>query len=142
MPATLLGPLAPLKPASRPLLLTRIPAGFPSPADDYVEQLLDLNEYVGLSPDVYLFRCSGDSMVGAGIFPDDVLVVKKGAEARSGDVVIADLDGEYTVKRFVRHGTQMWLVPESDRHAAIQICPGHELLIYGVVTFTIHKHRP
>ena len=124
------------------MLLTRVPAGFPSPADDYVEDVLDLNDLVELDAGTYFFRCEGDSMTGAGIFPGDVMVVKKGAEPRSGDVVIAEINQEYTVKRFVRHGRQMWLVPESDRYDPIEVCPGHELVVYGVVSHSVRAHRP
>ncbi len=140
VPATLLGPFCPHIPASRPLLLTRVPAGFPSPADDYVEQELDLNQFVGFDAGTYCFRCEGDSMTDAGIFPGDVLIVKRGAEPRSGDIVIAEINQEYTVKRFVRRGHQMWLVPESDRYEPILICPGHELVVYGVVSHSVRTH--
>ena len=141
MHAAPLGPHVPAVPVRLPLLLTRIPAGFPSPADDYVDQLLDLNDLVQADVGTYYFRAEGESMTGIGIFPGDVLVVKRGADARNGDVVIAALDGEFTVKRFVEKGRRMWLVPESDHYATIEILPGHELAIYGVVTHAVHTFR-
>ena len=136
-----LGPHLPGAPIPLPLLLTRVPAGFPSPADDYVDQVLDLNDLVGADVGTYYFRAEGESMTGVGIFPGDVLVVKRGAEPRSGDVVIAALDGEFTVKRYVRRGRQAWLVPESDAFDAIEILPGHELVVYGVVSHAVHTFR-
>ena len=142
MSATLLGPHRAGRPVCRPLLLTRVPAGFPSPADDYVDRALDLNEFVGTDAGTYFFRCEGESMTGAGIFPGDVLVVHRGAEPRSGDVVIAELDGEFTLKRFVRAGRRMWLVPDAEGYPEVEICEGHELVIYGVVTHAVHSLRP
>ena len=136
-----LGPHAAGTPVRLPLLLTRVPAGFPSPADDYVDQILDLNDLVGAGVGTYYFRAEGESMTGVGIFPGDVLVVKRGAEPRSGDVVIAALDGEFTVKRYVRRGRQAWLVPENEGYDAIEIQPGHELVVYGVVTHALHTFR-
>jgi DNA polymerase V len=136
-----LGPHVPSPPVRLPLLLTRIPAGFPSPADDYVDQLLDLNDFVSADAGTYYFRAEGESMTGVGIFPGDVLVVKRGAEPRSGDVVIAALDGEFTVKRYVRRGRQAWLVPENEAYPSIEILPGHELVIYGVVSHALHTFR-
>ena len=142
MSAALLGPCAPGAPLRRPLLLTRVPAGFPSPADDYVEAILDLNEFVGMDAGTYLFRCEGESMTGAGIYPGDVLVVRRGAEPRSGDVVIAELDREFTLKRFVRAGRRMWLVAEAEGYPDIEVREGHELVVYGVVTHSVRAHRP
>ena len=142
MSAVLLGPCLPGPPVLRPLLLSSVSAGFPSPADDYVDRPLDLNEHIGISdPGTFFLRCAGDSMVGAGIFPGDLLVVRKGAEVRSGDVVIAELDGEFTLKRWVKRGSRMWLVPDSDRYDAIEVRPGHEMVVWGVVTHTIQTHR-
>lgn len=141
VPAVPLGPHVSSEPIRLPLLLTRVPAGFPSPADDYVDQLLDLNELVRADIGTYYFRAEGESMTGIGIFPGDVLVVKRGLDPRSGDIVIAALDGEFTLKRYVRRGRQAWLVPENDTFASIEIHPGHELVIYGVVTHAVHTFR-
>ena len=142
MSALLIGPSRAIRPLLRPLLLTQVPAGFPSPADDYVDDMLDLNRFVEADVGTYYFRCAGDSMTGAGIFPGDVLVVQRETEPRSGDVVIAELDGEFTVKRWVQRGARMWLVPDSDHYPAIEVLPGHEMIIYGVVTHAVHSLRP
>ena len=142
MSAVLLGPCLPGPPAPRPLLLSSVSAGFPSPADDYVEAQLDLNDHIGGSdPGTFFLRCAGDSMTGAGISPGDLLVVRKGVEARSGDVVIAELDGEFTVKRWLRRGRRAWLVPDSDHYAPIEVQPGHEMVVWGVVTHSLRMHR-
>jgi len=141
VPAAPLGPHVPSEPIRLPLLLTRVPAGFPSPADDYVDQLLDLNELVRADVGTYYFRAEGESMTGIGIFPGDVLVVKRGLDPRSGDIVIAALDSEFTLKRYVRRGPKAWLVPENDAFTSIEVLPSHELAIYGVVTHAVHTFR-
>ena len=107
----------------------------------HVDQLLDLNELVRADVGTYYFRAEGESMTGIGIFPGDVLVVKRGMDPRSGDIVIAALDGEFTVKRYVRRGRQAWLVPENEAFASIEVLPGHELVVYGVVTHAVHTFR-
>src|SRR5207245_7243498 len=84
----------------RPLFLVPVPAGFPSPADDYLEGRLDLNEHLIAHPAAtFFFRVTGDSMIGAGIHSGDLLIVDKAEEPRDGSVVVAVLDGELTVKR-------------------------------------------
>ena len=97
-----------------PLFLARISAGFPSPADDYVESALDLNAYLVRNPAAtFMVKVSGDSMIGAGIADGDILVVDRSEEAVHGRIVVAVLDGELTVKRLhVRNGVRL-LVPEN-----------------------------
>ncbi len=142
MSAVLLGPCLPGPPVLHPLLLSSVSAGFPSPADDYVEAQLDLNDHIGGSdPGTFFLRCSGDSMTGAGIYPGDLLVVRKGVEARSGDVVIAELDGEFTVKRWLKRGGRAWLMPDSDQYDPIEVRPGHEMVVWGVVSHSLRMHR-
>lgn len=116
------------------LYLARIPAGFPSPADDYVERALDLNEYLVRHPAAtFMVKVGGDSMVGAGIVDGDLLVVDRSEEAVSGRIVVAVLDGEWTVKRLrVRNGARL-LVPENPKYKPVRIEPGQELQIWGVV---------
>ena len=88
-----------------PLFSSTIAAGFPSPADDYLERDLDLNEYfVKHETATYYLRVSGDSMENAGIRHNDLLVVDKSLEARDGSIVVAVIDGELTVKRLRRRG--------------------------------------
>ncbi|PNU21212.1 UV protection and mutation protein [Geothermobacter hydrogeniphilus] len=124
-----------------PLFLDKVPAGFPSPASDYCERALDLNELCIRTPAAtYFVRAQGDSMIEAGIFSGDVLVVDRSLEAKHGDIVIAEFNGELTVKKLeLRPRTR--LVPMNDHHAPIPIPEGAELEIFGVVTTVIHSLR-
>ncbi|TYO96720.1 SOS response UmuD protein [Geothermobacter ehrlichii] len=124
-----------------PLFLDAVPAGFPSPASDYKERTLDLNELCVRNPAAtYFVRAQGDSMVEAGIFPGDVLVVDRSLEARHGDVVIAEFNGELTVKK-LELKPEVRLVPMNSRHAPVPVPEGAELEIFGVVTTVIHSLR-
>lgn len=128
---------------SLPLMLCRVQAGFPSPADDYVEQALDLNEHlVHNPPATYFIRATGDSMEGAGIRPGDLLVVDRSLDPRPGLIVIASVQGEYTVKLLERRASRMWLAPANPRYAAIEITQDSDLEIWGVVTYVIHRALP
>jgi DNA polymerase V len=123
-----------------PLLASHIPAGFPSPATDYAEEPLDLSRYLIRHPVATFFvRVQGDSMQGAGIYDGDLLVVDRSKKAKSGQVVIAVIDGEFTVKRFYQQGGQTWLQAENPQYAPIILCEGQELEIWGVVSHVVHK---
>jgi DNA polymerase V len=126
--------------AAAPLYLSRVAAGFPSPADDYVESALDLNAYLVRNPAAtFMVKVSGDSMIGAGIADGDVLVVDRSEEAVHGRIVVAVLDGEMTVKRLqVRKGRPL-LVPENPAYEAVRIEPGQELNVWGVVTGVVKR---
>ena len=122
-----------------PLFLDSVPAGFPSPASDYCESRLDLNELCIKTPAAtYFVRAQGDSMIDAGIFPGDVLVVDRSLTARHGDIVIAEFNGELTVKK-LELKPQTRLVPMNKKHAPVDIPEGAELEIFGVVTTSIHS---
>lgn len=124
-----------------PYFLDRVPAGFPSPAQDYVERTLDLNQLCIEHPTAtYFVRAQGDSMIGAGIHSGDVLVVDRAIEARHGDVVIAGWEGELMVKRLELRPS-IRLVPENTAFAPIVIPEGVELEIFGVVTNVVHRLR-
>jgi len=123
----------------RPLFLSQVPAGFPSPADDYVERSLDLSEHlIENEQTTFYVRVAGDSMTRAGIHDDDLLVVDRSVEPDDGSIVVAALDGELTVKRYRLHDGQPFLVPESDGHDPIPIDPGQELIVWGVVHHVVH----
>lgn len=123
-----------------PLFLDAISAGFPSPADDYVERPLDLNEHLVDNPAAtFMVRVCGDSMIDAGILDGDILVVDRSREAASGKIVVAVLDGELTVKRLVRSGGRLLLVPENEAYAPMEIAEGRELLVWGVVTGVVRR---
>lgn len=140
MEAMILTPL-PMPPrVARPLFLSRVPAGFPSPADDYVEGSLDLNEHLIAHREATFFvRVKGHSMTGAGIRDGDLLVVDRSLEAGDGDIVVAAVDGELTVKRLSRRGGTVRLLPESPGFAPIEFKDGQELTVWGVVTSVIHR---
>lgn len=126
--------------AAFPCYLERIPAGFPSPADDYIETALDLNSYLVRNPAAtFMVRVSGDSMTGAGIGDGDVLVVDRSETPASGKIVIAVLDGELTVKRLVMKNGQTRLEPDNPAYRSIIVGPEQELHIWGVVTGSVRK---
>ena len=123
-----------------PLFVSRIPAGFPSPADDYIDSSLDLNELLVRHPSATFFvRVSGDSMVEAGINSGDILIVDRAEAAVSGRIVIASLDGELTVKRFLRNGGEVYLAAENCSYDPIRVSPEMDFEIWGVVVHVIHS---
>lgn len=125
---------------ARPLFLSRVPAGFPSPAEDYVEAALDLNEHLIAHKEATFFvRVRGDSMIGAGIRNGDLLVVDRAREAKGGDIVIAVVDGDLTVKRLTQRGAYLCLMPENPCYSPIEPKEGQELTVWGVVTSAIHQ---
>jgi DNA polymerase V len=122
-----------------PVFLGRLPAGFPSPADDYIEGKLDLNRHLIKHPAATFFvRVSGDSMIEAGIHTGDILVVDRSLEAVDGNVIVAALDGELTVKRLSREGETLRLLPANKDYQAIEIRTQQTFEIWGVVTNVIH----
>jgi DNA polymerase V len=128
------------KSLERPLLGSHVPAGFPSPAQDYIEATLDLNEYLIPHPTATFFvRVEGYSMIEAGIQPDDLLIVDRAAEAVNNKVVIAILDGELTVKRLKIIDGIYWLMPANEAYSPIRIDEDIDFIIWGVVSYVIHK---
>lgn len=124
-----------------PMFLESVAAGFPSPASDYCERTLDLNELCIQKPAAtYFVRAQGDSMIEAGIFPGDVLVVDRSLNPRHGDIVIASFNGELTVKK-LELSPHTRLVPMNANHAPLVIPEGSELEIFGVATNVIHSLR-
>ncbi|HHQ4053158.1 MULTISPECIES: translesion error-prone DNA polymerase V autoproteolytic subunit [Citrobacter] len=122
---------------SFPLFSDHVPCGFPSPAQDYVEKRIDLNELLVRHPSAtYFVKSSGDSMIGAGISNGDLLVVDSSRKAVHGDIVIAAIDGEFTVKRLQLHPTVM-LKPENSAYAPILLGSEETLDVFGVVTFIV-----
>jgi len=125
---------------SLPLYSSKVPAGFPSPADDHMEEKLDLNTHLVKHPTATFFvKASGDSMVGAGIHDGDILVVDRSLEPRQGRVVIAAIDGQLTVKRLKIKGPKTFLVPENKKFRSIELNENNDVKIWGVVTSVIHK---
>lgn len=125
---------------ARPLFLSRVPAGFPSPAEDYVEGSLDLNEHLIQHKEATFFvRVQGESMIGAGIQNGDLLVVDRALEAVDGNIVIAVVDGELTLKRLSKRNSQVRLLPENPCFHPIEFNDDQSLEIWGVVTNVIHR---
>lgn len=122
-----------------PLFVGKVAAGFPSPADDYVEKTLDLNELLVQKPAATFFvRAQGQSMLRAGIHHNDILVVDRSIEPVPGKIVICALNGELTVKRLDRHHGQWQLKAENPDYPDITVFEDLELVIWGVVTNVIH----
>lgn len=123
-----------------PLFHSRVQAGFPSPADDSIENRLDLNELIVNHPSATFFvRAVGTSMQGANINDGDILVVDRSITATDGKIVIAILNGEFTVKRIALGKNQITLLPENPNFPPILVSEGMDFEIWGVVTYIIHK---
>ena len=128
---------------NRPPLMTETAVcGFPSPAEQYIDSPLDLNDLLVKTPAAtYFVRSAGDSMTGAGIFPGDILVVDRSLEAFDGAIVIACIENEFTVKYFRKDGEKIRLEPANPAYQEILIKDGSELKLFGVVTACIHQFR-
>jgi DNA polymerase V len=145
MRAEVLGRYTPGPPLPNPHFLSLAECGFPSPADDAVDRVLDLNEFVVQNPPAtYFLRAVGESMLGAGIHDGDVLVVDRSREVESGNVVVAAIHGELTVKRVrikSRKGGRieaLWLVPENEAFPLVAVTEGMGVEVWGVVTHVLH----
>ena len=140
-PAHLVPLTQPAKPAAFkvPLFAHTVRAGFPSPADDYVADTLDLNEHLMPRKEAsFLLRAKGDSMLGAGIHDGDILIVDRSLTPANGRIVIAALDGQFTVKRLEKKRGKIRLLPANPEFEPIEIGDEQELQIWGVVTNVIH----
>ncbi|MEI8140278.1 MAG: translesion error-prone DNA polymerase V autoproteolytic subunit [bacterium] len=137
------GPAPNAPKSERPLFLSQVAAGFPSPADDHIEQRLDLNEYmIQHDAATYFVRVKGDSMIDAGIRDNDVLVVDRSVTARVGCIVVAVVNGELTVKTLGRSKSgQPRLVPANANYTAIEIKDGMSFEVWGVVTGSVRKFK-
>jgi DNA polymerase V len=125
---------------ARPLFTCGVSAGFPSPAEDHVDQKLDLNEFLIPHPaSTFFVRVAGDSMIRASINNNDILVVDRSLEATNGKIIIAIVNGEMTVKRFVRKDTFCQLVAENSNYQPIEITEDSDFEVWGVVTSVIHQ---
>ena len=125
-----------------PLAGTAIAAGFPSPAEEYVEIALDLNKELIKHPSATFYaKVKGDSMVDAGIQDGDVLVIDKALEPKEGTVAVCYLDGEFTVKRLTVQEEGVYLMPANAEFKPIRITEENEFLVWGIVAYVIHKPR-
>lgn len=119
----------------------RISAGFPSPATDYAEDGLDLNEYlVRNKPATFMFTVKGDSMIGASIEEGDKVVVDRALRPKHNDIVVAVVDGEYTIKRLFKQMGRVELHPENPAYPPIDFHDGSELVVWGVVVGVVRRY--
>jgi DNA polymerase V len=126
-----------------PLFLSPAQAGFPSPADDYVDRKLDLHEHlVRNSASTFFLRASGDSMTSAGIRDGDLLVADRALRPVNGCVVVAAVGGELTIKYFVQRSGRALLVPANKAYPELDVTEREDTLIWGVVTHAVHKLAP
>ena len=117
-----------------------VSAGFPSPADDYKEKKLDLNDLLIRQPEATFFaKASGDSMIGAGIHDGDMLIVDRSITPSDGKIVIAVVNGELTVKRFKVSGRNEQLHSENPKYSPINLSEGDSISVWGVVTNVVHS---
>lgn len=122
-----------------PLFSTRISAGFPSPADDFLQSHLNLqNALIPRPAATYLMRVKGNSMTGCGIFSGDLLIVDRSLEPVDRSVIIAVLNGEFTVKRFLLAQGSILLAAENSEYPPIDVKAGMEFHVWGVVTYVVH----
>lgn len=144
MPDLLPASLSPA-PLARPIYSGRVSAGqsrFPSPAQDYEQKFLDLNQqYISNPPATFFFQVKGNSMEGAGIFDGDMVIVDRSLKPKSSSIVIAAVDGEWMVKRLYKRGDVVKLLSEHPEHPPISLSEGQELTIFGVVTYVIHQPK-
>ncbi len=119
-----------------------IQAGFPSPAQDYISEYIDLNREIVRHPaSTFYGRVSGDSMIEEGIEPGDLLVIDRSLEPADGDLAVCCLDGEFTLKRIHLAPGAVWLIPSNESFDPILVTPDHRFEIWGVVTHTIKNNR-
>lgn len=129
-----------LVPAEARLLLCTTPAGFPSPAQDDMEEPIDLAAWLIDHPAAsYVMRVAGHSMVDAGVNDGDLVVVSRAVQARPGDIVVALVHGDRTMKRLRRRGDRLWLVPEAEGYDAIRV--DEHVEIWGVVVALARRYR-
>ncbi|MDG2006884.1 MAG: translesion error-prone DNA polymerase V autoproteolytic subunit [Alphaproteobacteria bacterium] len=124
-----------------PYIISKVSAGFPSPADDYLENNLNLDKLlIKNRPSTFLIRAGGDSMINIGIYDGDILIVDRSLDAKSKDIVIASIFGELTVKKLLLdiHGNPQ-LKSENELYSSIEIKNKEDLIIWGVVTSVIHQ---
>ncbi|HEX8473334.1 MAG TPA: translesion error-prone DNA polymerase V autoproteolytic subunit [Pyrinomonadaceae bacterium] len=126
---------------ARPLFLASVSAGFPSPAEDYIEGRLDLNKHLIKHPvATFYVRVAGDSMIDAGIHPGSILVVDRAVEADDGDIVIARINDELCVKRLSIKEGKVWLLPENAAYEPIEVTEEMDFEVWGRVMHSIHSH--
>lgn len=134
------GKLIPKKPLFSYPILGSIQAGFPSPAEEELQDTISFDDFLISKPEsTYLVTVSGDSMIEAGIMPKDIVIVERGRPAKNGDIVIAEVDGEWTLKYLEKIGQKTRLLPANKKYKPI--IPKHELKIGGIVISSVRKYK-
>ena len=126
--------------SSVPVLGDAVPAGFPSPAEDYLDMDLNLHDYLVRNPAAtFCVRVSGGSMVSAGIKSGDVMVIDRALDPTNNSIVLAVLNGEFTVKRIKKRANELYLIEDNEQYQPMKITKDVDFQVWGVVTFIIHK---
>lgn len=140
-----IGPIILVTPSTHisiPLAIEKVAAGFPSPAQDYIDRSLDMNEHLIKNEEsTFIVRVASLSMLNAGIDVDDELIVDRSLDAKHNDIVIALIDNDFTVKRLMIDETGKWLKAENPEYKNIYLSDGQELIIWGVVTYILKNTR-
>lgn len=119
-----------------------IQAGFPSPAQDYINESIDLNREIVKHPAATFYgRVDGESMIDEGIEPGDILVIDRSIEPDDGDLTVCCIDGDFTLKRIRLERDNVWLIPSNESFDPILVTPDNRFEIWGVVTYTIKQNR-
>ena len=128
------------KKTNTPMFLDSVSAGFPSPATDYMENKLDLNEYLVKHPAAtFIVKANGPSMIEAGILSGDLLIVDRSVTPKNDNIVIASVFGDLTVKKLRKKGSALFLVSANNEYSSIEVREEMECFIWGVVTYVINK---
>ncbi|RIA09382.1 DNA polymerase V [Flavobacteriaceae bacterium MAR_2010_72] len=121
-----------------PFVANGISAGFPSPADDFLDINIDLNKHLIKNPSTSFYgRVRGDSMMDAGIHDGDLLIIDKSLEPQNGKIAVCFIDGEFTVKRIKMEKNTIWLIAENQNYQPIQVTKDNDFIIWGMVTNVI-----
>ena len=123
-----------------PLVYPNVSAGFPSPAENYFEERLDLNSLLIKKPlATFYVRVDGDSMIEAGIYPGDILVVDRSIKPCNNSIVVAAVDSELVVKRLIKERNKTYLAPDNSQYPPIELDENNQIVIWGVATYNIHR---
>ena len=123
-----------------PLATAAVSAGFPSPAEDYTELGIDINKYLIKNPiSTFFLRVSGNSMNNAGIYNNDLLIIDRSINPNPGHIVVALLDGEFTLKRLIKEEDNYYLKADKENYPAINLFEYIDIQIWGVAIYSIHE---
>lgn len=125
-----------------PLIENGINAGFPSPANDFLDGAIDLNKHLIKNPSAtFIAVTNGNSMQGAGIYDRDLLIIDKSLQPSNNDIAVCIIDGEFTLKRLKVEKKAIYLIPENDEFEPIKVTEDNDFSIWGILTFSIKQHK-